>query len=117
LKLYKSYTVPVCIDTKHPQALYDDESHSPETKQHAMMGISAWLNVMSVLRWFRAVRKVESFVDEPLGLFSLIGKVSDSEEVGSRIGTVGIVVVVVIKKSIIDELCRNRKHIYIPLGQ
>jgi hypothetical protein len=46
--------LPVCIETKHVQALYALLSQSPETKQHAMIGISACSKLISVLRWFNA---------------------------------------------------------------
>lgn len=44
-------SIPVCIDTKQDQALYALLSQRPDTKQHAMMGISACSIAISPLKY------------------------------------------------------------------
>jgi hypothetical protein len=46
--------LPVCIDTKQFQALKTLLSQRPDTKQHAIMGISACLRLTSAWRYRRA---------------------------------------------------------------
>lgn len=70
---------PVCIDTKQDQALYALLSQRPETKQHAMIGMSACCIAISLCRYrFAEPQWLVDFVADPLGVdaFSVVGKAS-----------------------------------------
>lgn len=56
------------MDTKHDHALYALLSQRPDTRQHAMMGISACSIAISLLKYCRADRQLllVGLVVEPL---------------------------------------------------
>jgi len=60
--------LPVCIDTKQDHALYALLSQRPETRQHAMIGISACSIAISLLKYWIADRQLGlvGFVVDPL---------------------------------------------------
>jgi hypothetical protein len=71
--------LPVCIETKQVHALYALLSQRPDTKQHAIIGISACSRLISVLRWINAdCQRLLDFCNDPLegDRCSVVGKIS-----------------------------------------
>jgi hypothetical protein len=83
------------METKQLHALYALESHRPDTKQQAIIGMSAWSRVISVLRCFKVDCQVdlEALVDEAFdeGGFSVVGK----EPLGSAAAAGGVFTIAV----------------------
>lgn len=73
----RKIVLPVCMDTKHDQALYALLSQRPDTRQHAMMGISACWRSISRLRYVNADRQL---------LVGLLFTDADEGERGSVVG-------------------------------
>ncbi len=72
--------IPVCIETKQDHALYELLSHSPETRQHAMIGISAQSSAISAPKcWTVDFHLLTRGLLEPLDLVSVVGRISDRD--------------------------------------